>query len=149
MRFGLFCVTPSRISIEKELLAIVTNDPSGQLSPTDMKTLIEESLDSDKGFDIITIDLQGQNAMADYMVIASGTSSRHVHGLANKVKDKLSANGVKGVRTEGISQSDWVVLDAGDVIIHLFRPEVREFYNMEKMWLPLPAGEVAQDQLPA
>ncbi len=68
------------------------------------------------------------------MVIASGTSSRHVNALAKKLKDKLSIRGVKNLRVDGLAQSDWVVIDAGDVIIHLFRPEVRSFYNMEKMW---------------
>ncbi len=114
-----------------------------------MKMLVETSLDDDKALDIVTIDLQDQNALADYMVIASGTSSRHVHSLANKLKDKLSARGVKGMRVEGISQSDWVVLDAGDIIVHLFRPEVRDFYNMEKMWAALPDSEMTQDQHPA
>lgn len=99
-----------------------------------MKELIEQSLDADKALDIITIDLHDQNALADYMIIASGTSSRHVNALAQKLKTRLEARGVKGIRFEGLTQSDWVAIDAGDVIIHLFRPEVREFYNMEKMW---------------
>lgn len=68
------------------------------------------------------------------MIIASGTSSRHVSALANRVKDDLQQKQVKGITVEGASQSDWVVMDAGDVIVHLFRPEVREFYNIEKMW---------------
>lgn len=76
--------------------------------------------------------------MADYIVIASGTSSRHVSALAQKVKERLHLQNINDVVTEGISQSDWVVVDAGDVIIHLFRPEVREFYNIEKMWCHPP-----------
>ena len=68
------------------------------------------------------------------MIIASGTSSRQVSALARRAKDKLSLKGIKNVTMEGLSQSDWVVMDAGDVIVHLFRPEVREFYNIEKMW---------------
>ena len=68
------------------------------------------------------------------MIIASGTSSRHVSAMAEKLKDRLNVRGVKEIRIEGQDQSDWVVLDAGDVIVHLFRPEVREFYKIEKMW---------------
>ena len=68
------------------------------------------------------------------MIIASGTSSRHVAGMAGNIKDRLLMSGVKGVKIEGQATADWVVVDAGDVIIHLFRPEVREFYNMERMW---------------
>ena len=68
------------------------------------------------------------------MIIASGTSSRHVSAIAEKLKDRLNIRGIKNVRAEGLTNSDWVVLDAGDVIVHLFRPEVRAFYNMEKMW---------------
>mgnify|MGYP001415507458 CR=1 FL=1 len=68
------------------------------------------------------------------MIIASGTSSRHVSALAEKLKDRLSTRGVKNIIIEGLSQSDWVAMDCGDIIVHLFRPEVRAFYNMEKMW---------------
>ncbi len=68
------------------------------------------------------------------MIIASGTSSRHVSALASKLKDRLAARGVKNVMIEGLEQSDWVAIDAGDIVVHLFRPEVRSFYNMEKMW---------------
>lgn len=70
------------------------------------------------------------------MIIASGTSSRHVAAMASKLKDRLSVRGIKNIHTEGIGQADWVVMDAGDVMVHLFRPEVREFYNIEKMWDP-------------
>lgn len=84
--------------------------------------------------------------MADYMIIASGTSSRHVSGLASKLKERLSARGIKGVRIEGLGQSDWVVIDAGDVIVHLFRPEVRGFYNLEKMWCTQQPFDVIGDQ---
>lgn len=102
-----------------------------------MKALVEQSLDADKAENIVTIDLDSQSGLADYMVIATGTSSRHVAALADKLAERLSARGVKGIRTEGMAQADWVVLDAGDVIVHLFRPEVRAFYNLEKMWNPL------------
>jgi len=93
-----------------------------------------QSLDADKAEDIVSIDLDDQCGLADKMIIATGTSSRHVHGLANKLSDRLRSRGVKDIGIEGLSQSDWVAMDAGDVIVHLFRPEVREFYNLEKMW---------------
>ncbi len=99
-----------------------------------MKELIEQSLDADKASDVICTNLSHINAMADYMIIASGTSSRHVNALARKLKENLQSKGVKGIAIEGFPQCDWVVMDAGDVIVHLFRPEVREFYGIEKMW---------------
>lgn len=120
---------------EKEKTAIRTNHEQRAPSPSEMKALIEQSLDADKALDIVTVNLEDAgSAMADYMIIASGTSSRHVSSIATKLKDKLSMLGIKGVRVEGLAQADWVVLDAGDVIVHLFRPEVRAFYNLEKMW---------------
>ncbi len=102
-----------------------------------MKDLIVQSLDADKAEDITVIDLKSQSAIADYMIVVTGTSSTHVNALARRTKEKLEKNGVKGIRTEGLSQSDWVIMDAGDIVIHFFRPEVREFYNIEKMWMPL------------
>jgi ribosome-associated protein len=122
----------------------LTRKPEGRLNPTQMKDLIEQSLDADKALDIVTIDLNGQTAIADYMVIASGTSSRHVAALAEKLKARLELRGVKSVRTEGMQQADWVAIDAGDIIIHLFRPEVRSFYNIEKMWGPYPLALVSE-----
>lgn len=97
-----------------------------------------ESLDADKAEDIETIDLRGQTAIADYMIVASGRSSRQVGALAEKLQDRLKAMGYKDVRIEGREQCNWVIVDAGDVVIHLFRPEVREFYNIEKMWRAFP-----------
>lgn len=91
-------------------------------------------MDADKAEDIVTVDLNDQAAIADYIIVASGTSSRHVSAMASKLKERLEIRGVKGIRIEGMSQSDWVAIDAGDIIVHLFRPEVREFYNIEKMW---------------
>ena len=84
--------------------------------------------------DIHTIDLKGQTPVADYMIVATGTSSRQVGALAEKLRDRLKARGVDHVRIEGMGTCDWVIIDAGDVIVHLFRPEVRTFYNIEKMW---------------
>jgi len=102
-----------------------------------LRDLIAQSLDADKAEDINIIDLQSQSPLADYMIVATGTSSRHVSALANNIKKKLEELGVKGIRTEGMAQSDWVAMDTGDVMVHVFRKEVREFYNIEKMWNPL------------
>jgi len=114
-----------------------------------IKTLIEQSLDADKAEDIKVIDLQSQSAIADYMIVATGTSSRHVSALASKLKDKLESNSIKGIKIEGLSQSDWVALDTGDIIVHLFREEVREFYNIEKMWMPIMGVDSGPTQISA
>jgi ribosome-associated protein len=90
-------------------------------------------LDQDKGQDILSIDLAGKTSIADYMVIVTGSSSRQVSAMASNLRDRLAAEGVKA-RVEGQAAGDWVVVDAGDVIVHLFRAEVREFYNLEKLW---------------
>lgn len=111
-----------------------------------MKALIEKYLDADKALDIVSIDLKDGSALADHMIIASGTSSRHVNSMAEKLKERLSARGVQGIRLEGLTHGDWVVLDAGDVIVHLFRPEVRDFYNLEKMWCSQPAFDIVGEQ---
>ena len=92
-----------------------------------------KALGEDKGQNIVSIDLQGKTAIADHMVIVTGTSSRQVAAMAQKLSDKLSKEGYKS-RIEGKSTGDWVIVDAGDVIVHIFRPEVREFYNLEKLW---------------
>ncbi|MCK6419065.1 MAG: ribosome silencing factor [Alphaproteobacteria bacterium] len=95
------------------------------------------------------IPLDDQTGLADYMIIASGTSSRHIAAMAEKLRDRLAARGIDDVRIEGLSHSDWVVIDAGDVIVHLFRPEVRAFYNIERMWgVPQPFI-IAGDQISA
>ena len=87
-----------------------------------------------KAQDSVTIDLNGKSSIGDYMVVTSGTSQRHVGSVAENVVKDLGKAGIRGVRVEGMRQADWVLIDAGDVIVHVFRPEVREFYNLEKMW---------------
>ena len=104
--------------------------------------LITSSLDSDKAENILTIPLQGKSSMADYMVIASGASSRHVAAMAEHVEFKLKQAGVSLLGLEGMQQADWVLLDANDVIVHLFRPEVRGFYGLERMWIDASDEEV-------
>jgi ribosome-associated protein len=107
----------------------------------DLLKIVATSLDDDKAEDIVSIDLRGKSSIADYMIIASGRSSRQLVAMAQHLDEKLSKLGVKDVAIEGMTQGDWVLLDGGDVVVHLFRPEVREFYNLEKMWgadLPEP-----------
>lgn len=100
---------------------------------TQLADLVETSLDADKAEDITVIDLMGKSGFADIMVIASGRSSRQVGAMADHLMQKLKAVGLKP-RVEGMQTGDWVLIDAGDVVVHLFRPEVRAFYNLEKMW---------------
>ena len=95
--------------------------------------IVVKSLDDGKAEDIVVMDLQGKTSIANYMIIASGTSQRHVAALAEQVQMKLKAAGYK-TESEGEEKADWVLIDAFDVIIHIFKPEVREFYNLEKMW---------------
>ncbi|MGH1403136.1 MAG: ribosome silencing factor [Alphaproteobacteria bacterium] len=111
--------------------------------------MIEEALDSGKAEEVITVKLDDSSSLADYMVIASGTSTRHVSSLARNLKDALSLKGVKNITTEGLAQCDWVVIDTGDIIVHLFRPEVRAFYNIEKMWCTNAPFDVVDNQIQA
>jgi ribosome-associated protein len=98
--------------------------------------LVLASLDNMKAEDTVTIDLTGKSSIADTMVVTSGRSNRHVGALADHVLKDLDQAGVPGLRVEGMPHCDWVLIDAGDVIVHVFRPEVRTFYNLEKMWAP-------------
>ena len=96
--------------------------------------LITTSLDDDKAENILTIPLRGKSAIADYMIVASGTSSRQVAAMAEHIEFKLKQNKIAILGLEGLRQADWVLIDANDVVVHLFRPEVREFYGLERMW---------------
>lgn len=101
----------------------------------DLKNLVVETLDENKGIEIIDIDLRTKSAIADYMVVATGTSSRHVASLAQKVMEEAGKKFPdRKQRVEGLSEGDWVLVDLQDVILHVFRPEVRDFYSIEKMW---------------
>lgn len=101
-----------------------------------MLAAILDSLAEDKAEDVVEIDLRGRSDVADYMVIASGRSSRQVTAIGEKLAQRLKQNLGVTVRLEGKETADWVLVDAGDVIVHVFRPEVREFYQLERMWLP-------------
>jgi len=98
--------------------------------------VILASLDDIKAEETVAIDLRGKSSIADEMVVTSGRSHRHVGAIAERVVNDLEAAGVRRVRVEGLPNCDWVLIDAGDVIVHVFRPEVRTFYNLEKMWAP-------------
>ena len=99
-----------------------------------LEELILSRLDDDKAQEIVLIDLKGKSPMADSMIVASGRSHRHVGALADHVLRTLKDNGHGRARVEGLPHCDWVLIDAGDVVVHLFRPEVRSFYNIEKIW---------------
>ncbi len=105
--------------------------------PVDVEALhklVMQSLDDDQAGEVVTIPLAGKSAIADHMVIASGRSSRQVASMATKLADKIKQQFGRIVRIEGLPVADWVLIDADDVIVHLFRPEVRTFYNLERMW---------------
>jgi len=102
--------------------------------------LVLARLTDAKAEDTITIDLRGKTSIGDFMVVTSGRSHRHVGAIAGHVLEELENAGVPGLRVEGLPHCDWVLIDAGDVIVHVFRPEVRAFYNLEKMWAPGGAG---------
>ena len=104
---------------------------------TDLKTIILDTLDSNKALDIISIDLKNKSSMADYMIIASGTSSRHIQALSEQVLEKLKANGINNSRIEGKESGDWKLVDGIDLIVHIFNPEKRKFYELEKKWSEL------------
>ena len=106
--------------------------------------LIKGSLDDDKAEDLVVIDLAGKSALGDYMVVASGRSQRQVAAMADHLVFKLKQSKMANAVIEGKAQGDWVLIDAGDVIVHLFRPEVREFYGIEKMWMVDPVAATHQ-----
>lgn len=114
-------------------LDILNSSLSAENADT-LKHLIESSLDDDKAENITTIDLAGKSSFADYMIIASGRSSRHVATLADKLADRLKESDMSVLSLEGKESGDWVLVDCGDIIVHLFKPEAREMYQLEKMW---------------
>lgn len=96
--------------------------------------IIHSSLGNNKATDLVTINVEGKTSLADYMIIASGTSSRHVSALTEHLRQDLRGAGLKRIRVEGDQHCDWVLVDTGDIIVHLFRPEVRDFYRLERLW---------------
>lgn len=112
--------------------------PSGiasfRASPAELLSVVLDTLDAAKAEDVVCIDLKGKTSIGDHMVVASGRSQRHVGAVADNLLKKLKDEGYGRARVEGLPHCDWVLIDTGDVIVHIFRPEVREFYNLEKMW---------------
>ena len=102
-----------------------------------LKKNLLQTLDSNKALDIVSIDLKDKSSMADYMIIASGTSSRHIQALSEQVLEKLKDSGIKDSKIEGKDSSEWKLVDGIDLIIHIFHPEKRKFYELEKMWSEL------------
>ena len=103
----------------------------------DLKTIILNTLDSNKALDIVSIDLENKSSMADYLIIASGTSSRHMQALSEIVLDKFKNNGITNCKIEGSDSNDWKLIDGIDVIVHIFNTEKRKFYELEKIWSEL------------
>ena len=113
--------------------------------PEALHSLVLKSLDDDQAQEVVSIPLEGKSSIADYMVIASGRSTRQVAAIAQKLAERIKHAGFPPPRIEGLPAADWVLIDAGDVVVHLFRPEVRSFYNLERMWAfgdapPVAAG---------
>lgn len=115
--------------------SIVTSDSPDTTSEALLARILT-SLDEDKAEDVVQIDLRGKTSIGDYMVICSGRSSRQVTAIAEKLIERLKSEFGRDAKVEGKDTGDWVLVDTGDVILHIFRPEVREFYQLEKMWLP-------------
>ena len=119
--------------------------PQGTAGPATSEKILARilsSLEDDKAEDVVQVSLSGKSDMADHMVIASGRSTRQVAAMAQKLAEKVKQAGFGPARVEGLPTADWVLIDAGDVVVHLFRPEVRSFYNLERMW-SFESGEAA------
>ena len=104
---------------------------------TNLKKVIISTLDSNKALDIVSIDLKNKSSMADYMIIASGTSSRHIQALSEQVLEKFKNSGLVNCKIEGKDSNDWKLIDGIDLVVHIFNPEKRKFYELEKMWSEL------------
>ena len=105
--------------------------------------IVLDRLDDMKAEDTVTIDLRGKSSIADYMIVTTGRANRHVGAIAENVVKGLGEVGMKGVHVEGLPNCDWVLIDTGDIIVHVFRPEVRTFYSLEKMWAPVRSATKA------
>jgi len=114
--------------------AAATPAPLPASEPGSLHELVLKSLDDDQAQELVSIPLEGKSSIADHMVIASGRSTRQVAAMAQKLAERIKQGGFGHARIEGLPAADWVLIDAGDVVVHLFRPEVRSFYNLERMW---------------
>jgi ribosome-associated protein len=115
---------------------------AADMNDVDLHRLVLAQLDDDQAQDVVSIPLEGKSSIADHMVIASGRSTRQVAAMAQKLAERVKEKGFGPVKIEGLPAADWVLIDAGDVVVHLFRPEVRSFYNLERMW-SFETGEAA------
>ena len=136
---GAFSLTTRYNKGEGSVIDPITVDGK-DVDALDLTKLVESVLDEHSAQEMLRIDLDGKSSLADYMIVASGRSNRHVSALADYVMKGLKEYGLTKMGVEGTENNDWVLIDAGDLIIHIFRPEVREFYNIEKIWTS-PAGE--------
>ncbi len=103
----------------------------------DLKKIIIKTLDSNKALDVVSIDLKDKSSIADYMIVASGTSSRHIQSLSEQVLEKFKTNGLKNCKIEGKDSAEWKLVDGIDIVVHIFNPEKRKFYELEKIWSEL------------
>ncbi|MBL4617669.1 MAG: ribosome silencing factor [Robiginitomaculum sp.] len=122
---------PRNIVLQNE---IKKSAESTQLTAKQLLELLQEVLDDNKAEDVVSIDLEGKSSVADYLLIATGRSARHVSAIADYILRAAKAAGLGQLETEGMSSNDWILIDAGDVIVHVFRDEVRGYYNLEKIW---------------
>ena len=120
---------------EDDFKALLKKKFAPRTDDAEILPVVLSALDEMKAEDVVTVDLRGKSAMADHLVIASGRSNRQVSAISEKTIEKLKRDAGRPARVEGKEAGDWVLIDAGDVIVHIFRPEVREFYQLEKMWL--------------
>ena len=119
----------------RSTIVSITDMPITDRSEVDaLHALVLDQLDEDQAQEVVSIPLEGKSSIADYMVIASGRSTRQVAAIATKLAERLQKEGHGSPRIDGLPAADWVLIDAGDVVVHLFRPEVRSFYNLERMW---------------
>lgn len=135
----------------KSLVTKAEKQPAAPLSEADaeqktgeLADLVLATLDDDKAQDVVALDLKDKSSVTDVMIVASGRSQRHVSALSDHVIKALKEAGYRGARVEGMPACDWVLIDAGDVVVHLFRPEVREFYNLEKLWSVTTQAEATE-----
>ncbi|MCB2011281.1 MAG: ribosome silencing factor [Geminicoccaceae bacterium] len=107
-----------------------------------MRDIILKSLDADKAIDVTTLDLKGKTSIADYMIVASGTSQRHIASMADRLASRLKENDMDALGIEGLEDCSWVLIDANDVLVHLFRAETRSFYDIERLWSVAPGDRL-------
>ncbi|RJE79284.1 ribosome silencing factor [Paracoccus sp. JM45] len=150
LRRGSSARRPEDITLSQDVPSAqgpATTVAEGSLTSDQILSLVMTSLDDDKAEEVVSIDLRGRSAMADHMVIASGRSSRQVGAIAEKLADRVKQATGRSPRIEGKETGDWVLIDTDDVIVHVFRPEVRDFYQLEKMWMPADALSRVRDDI--